>query len=62
MDKTLVMELQKIFKELFLSEEGVFGDRLAKLVAENNPNPLVQKVLTFCQNPSKNGILHPERK
>ena len=61
-DKNLVMELQKVFKELFLSEEGVFGDRLAKLVAENSPNPLVQKVLTFCQNPSKNGILHPERK
>jgi len=61
-DKSLVMELQKVFKELFLSEEGVFGERLAKLVAENNPNPLVQKVLTFCQNPSKNGILHPERK
>ena len=61
-DKALVMELQKVFKELFLSEEGVFGDRLAKLVAENSPNPLVQKVLAFCQNPSKNGILHPERK
>ena len=61
-DKTLVIELQKVFKELFLSEDGVFGDRLAKLVAENSPNPLVQKVLTFCQNPSKNGILHPERK
>ncbi|MBQ3695844.1 MAG: acyl-ACP--UDP-N-acetylglucosamine O-acyltransferase [Alphaproteobacteria bacterium] len=61
-DKTLVMELQKVFKELFLSGEGVFGDRLAKLVAENSSNPLVQKVLTFCQNPSKNGILHPERK
>jgi len=61
-DKTLVMELQKVFKELFLSEEGVFGDRLAKLIEQNSPNPLVQKVLTFCQHPSKNGILHPERK
>ena len=61
-DKALVMELQKTFKELFLSEEGVFTDRLAKLIAENNPNPLIQKVLAFCQNPSKNGILHPERK
>ncbi len=61
-DKTLVMELQKVFKELFLSEEGVFSDRLEKLIEQNTPNPLVQKVLTFCQNPSKNGILQPERK
>ena len=61
-DKALVMELQKAFKNLFLSDEGVFGDRLAKLVAENSPNPLIQKVVAFCQNPSKNGILHPERK
>ena len=61
-DKALVMELQKAFKELFLSDEGVFGDRLAKMTAENSQNPLIQKVLAFCQNPSKNGILHPERK
>ncbi len=61
-DKALVMELQKAFKELFLSEEGVFVDRLEKLAAENSANPLIQKVIAFCQNPSKNGILQPERK
>ena len=61
-DKALVMELQKAYKELFLSEEGVFMDRLAKLAAENSSNPLIQKVVAFCQNPSKNGILQPERK
>ena len=61
-DKTLVMELQKTYKELFLSQEGVFNDRLENLLAQNTPNPLIQKVLAFCQNPSKNGILHPERK
>ena len=61
-DKTLVMELQKTYKELFLSQEGVFNDRLENLIAQNTPNPLIQKVLAFCQNPSKNGILHPERK
>jgi len=61
-DKALVMELQKAFKELFLSEEGVFVDRLAKLASENSSNPLIQKIVTFCQNPSKNGILQPERK
>ena len=61
-DKSLVMELQKAYKELFLSAEGVFMDRLAKLAAENSPNPLIQKVIAFCQNPSKNGIMQPERK
>lgn len=61
-DKALVMELQKAFKELFFSDEGVFTERLAKLAAENTSNPLIQKVITFCQNPSKNGILQPERK
>jgi len=61
-DKALVMELQKAFKELFFSQEGVFADRLTKLAAENSSNPLIQKVITFCQNPSKNGILQPEKK
>ena len=61
-DKALVMELQKAFKDLFLSDEGVFSNRLDKLAAENRANPLIQKVVAFCQNPSKNGILQPERK
>lgn len=61
-DKALVMELQKAFKELFLSDEGVFADRLSKLASEKSSNPLIQKVVEFCQNPSKNGILQPERK
>lgn len=61
-DKALVMDLQKAFKELFFSDEGVFTERLTKLAAENSQNPLIQKVITFCQNPSKNGILQPERK
>ena len=61
-DKALVMDLQKAYKELFLSDAGVFAERLAKLVAEKSANPLIQKVLAFCQSPSKNGILQPERK
>ncbi len=61
-EKDLVLDLQKAFKELFLLEEGVFTERLEKLAASDTQNPLIQKVIAFCQNPSKNGIMQVERK
>ncbi len=60
-DKKLVMELQKAYKELFLSE-GLFADKLEKLSVIKTENPLIQKLVEFCQHPSKNGILQPEKK
>lgn len=60
-DKKLVMELQKAYKDLFLAE-GIFADKLAKLLATKTENPLIQKLIEFCQHPSKNGILQPEKK
>ena len=59
-DKKLVMELAKAYKELFMGE-GVFSKRLEKVAAEYSDHPLVSKVITFCQNPSKNGIMQPEK-
>ena len=60
-DKKLVMELSKAYKELFMGE-GVFSERLEKVAAEYADHPLISKVITFCQNPSKNGIMQPEKK
>ena len=60
-DKKLVMELAKAYKELFMGE-GIFSERLEKVVAEYADHPLISKVITFCQNPSKNGIMQPEKK
>ena len=60
-DKSLIAELQSAYKTLFLSQEGIFAERLAALEASNSSNPLIQKVIAFCKNPSKNGILQPER-
>lgn len=60
-DKKLVMELQKVYKNLFLSE-GLFGEKLEKLFHFETHNPLIQKLIDFCRHPSKNGILQPEKK
>lgn len=60
-DKKLVMELSKAYKELFMGE-GVFSERLEKVASEYTGHPLVSKVVEFCRNPSRNGILQPEKK
>ena len=60
-DKKLVMELSKAYKELFMGE-GVFSERLEKVASEYARHPLISKVVEFCQNPSKNGIMQPEKK
>lgn len=58
-----VFGLQKAYKFLFNSENGLFADRIQQV--ENNPefagNPLVQEVIQFVKNPSKNNILQPDK-
>ena len=60
--KEQIFSLQKAYKILFNKEDGHFADRIAAL--ENNielmRNPLVQEVVAFVKNPSKNNILQPE--
>ena len=61
--KEQIMTLQHAYKTLFNKEDNrLFAERLADL--ETNPefkdNPLVQKVVAFVKNPSKNNILQPE--
>jgi len=60
-DKALIAELQAAYKDLFVSQEGLFSERLANIQNTYPKNPLIQKVVAFCQSPSKNGILQPER-
>ena len=60
-EKSLISELQSAYKTLFVVQEGLFAERLATIKENYSANPLVQKVVAFCQNPSKNGILQPER-
>jgi len=60
-NKTLISELQQAYKILFMNQDGLFSERLANVEKTYSKNPLVKKIITFCQNPSKNGILQPER-
>lgn len=60
-DKKLILELQSAYKELFFGE-GILTDRIAKLAEQYSDHPLIGKVVSFCQNPSKNGIMQPEKK
>ena len=60
-DKNLITELQAAYKILFMNQDGLFSERLANVEKTYSKNPLVQKVVAFCKDPSKNGILQPER-
>ena len=60
-DKKLIMELQSAYKELFFGE-GILADRIAFLAEKYADHPLVSKVISFCQNPSRNGLMQPEKK
>lgn len=60
-DKAQILDVSKAYKELF-NGEGVFAERLEKLATTYANHPLVSKIITFCQNPSKNGIMQPEKK
>ena len=60
-ENAVVMNLLKAYKDLFENKEGSLADRIAQV--EANPaykdNPLVQEVITFMKNPSRNSILQP---
>ncbi|MBP5344217.1 MAG: acyl-ACP--UDP-N-acetylglucosamine O-acyltransferase [Alphaproteobacteria bacterium] len=60
-DKALITELQAAYKTLFMDQKGLFSERLAAIATTYSENLLVQKIVAFCQEPSKNGILRPER-
>ena len=60
-DKKLILELQSAYKELFFGE-GILTDRIERLAGLYPTHPLISKVVSFCQNPSKNGIMQPEKK
>ncbi len=58
----LIFDLQKAYSELFLNKEHNLKERID--LVEQNPNyannPLIQDVVRFMKNPSKNNILQPE--
>ena len=61
--KEKIMGLQHAYKKLFSKEdERLFADRLKELEQDEEfaQNELVQKVIEFVKNPSKNNILQPE--
>lgn len=62
-DNQLIFGLQKAYKELFLTPDKSFNERVE--LVENNEayrnNPLVQDIITFVKNPSKYNILQPEK-
>jgi len=58
-----IMTLQKAYKTLFNHEDTrLFAERLSELEQqpEFQKNALVQQVVEFVKNPSKNNILQPE--
>ena len=58
-----IFTLQQAYKVLFNKRDTrLFAERLAE-VEQNETyrnNPLVQKVVSFVKNPSKNNILQPD--
>ncbi len=62
-DKEDIFTLQQAYKVLFNKRDTrLFAERLAE-VEQNETyrnNPLVQKVVSFVKNPSKNNILQPD--
>ncbi len=59
---TLIMGLQRAYQDLFFNSEANFKDRIERLAnaSEYKDNALVQEVIAFVQNPSKNNILQPQ--
>jgi len=60
-DNKVILEIQKAYKELFGNKDIPMLERIQK-VAENESyknNPMVQEIITFVQNPSRNNILQP---
>lgn len=61
-DKRDIFTLQKAYAVLFDKANGTFTDRIAAVEANADfmKNVLVQKVVAFVKEPSKNNILMPE--
>lgn len=58
-----IMMLQKAYKTLFDKDSGlIFSDRIALLESDDalKSHPMVQKIVEFVKNPSRNNILQPE--
>lgn len=61
--KEEIMTLQKAYKTLFNKEDSrLFSERLQEVETDERfkQNALVQKVVEFVKNPSKNNILQPD--
>jgi UDP-N-acetylglucosamine acyltransferase len=61
--KEEILTLQQAYKALFNKEDGrVFAERIQELETDERfkQNALVQKVVEFVKNPSKNNILQPD--
>lgn len=61
--KEEILTLQQAYKTLFNKEDGrVFAERIQELESDERfkQNALVQKVIEFVKNPSKNNILQPD--
>jgi UDP-N-acetylglucosamine acyltransferase len=61
--KEEILTLQQAYKTLFNKEDGrVFAERIQELESDERfkQNALVQKVVEFVKNPSKNNILQPD--
>ena len=61
--KEEIMTLQKAYKTLFNKEDSrLFSERLQEVESDERfkQNALVQKVVEFVKNPSKNNILQPD--
>lgn len=62
-DKDQILVLQKAYKDLFMNEDKTFSERIAQIKIDPiyQKSELVQKVIAFVENPSKNNILQPDK-
>ena len=60
-ENEVILNLQKAYKDLFENKELAFAERLANVEADPayKDNPLVQEVIEFLKNPSRNNVLQP---
>ncbi len=62
-EKDQILVLQKAYKDLFMNEDKTFSERIDQIKTDPvyQKNALVQKVIAFVENPSKNNILQPDK-
>lgn len=61
-EKDEIFQIQQAYKSLFNKEDGTFVDRIVKIESDNTlmANKLVEQMIDFVKNPSKNNVLQPE--